>query len=1069
MSRHADAGPSGSRSEAEALCAALGAVVWIADPVTGALLSVNDGADALLGLPAADWQRPGFWASHLHPDDRDTTLAARREALDARRDHVLDYRMVAADGAVVWVREAAVFTEHDGAGVLRGVMIDVSRERRAERALRRLSQEFDEAQRLARVGTFAHDLGTATVSLSSRSHELLTDVGLAPLSFASLAARIHPDDAATMRRAIDDATAHGRDQVEVEGRVRRDDGRHVHLRAVAHVIRNDAGAPVRVFGTVQDVTEQRVAESASRAHVRLLETLDAVNVAIQGTTDPQALVGDVIAIVLERFGADRAFLARRDQNPVAWVIVDERTRPEWPGGGPGYVICDLDPVFSESLASGRALQYGLDDARGLSVAILQQYGVVAAYGAALSPAGHGPYVLGLHYCHEHAGWSANDERLLQEIGRRLIDALTVARAHHALKHSEDRLREAQRLTRLGYWERDFVRGTWDGSPETLEILGIAAEADGWADLAATEAAWRSRLHPDDVPHVRQAAERALAGLQTYDVEYRIVRPPAGEVRHVRSTGEVTRGADGRPMRWFGTLQDITERRQAEQAVLESHALLRAIVEGTTDAIYVKDLQGTFLMVNRAFAGLRDRTIDEIVGTRDAVDGQPGLSPDELAVLTSGEARAFEHAADVQGATRTLHAVTFPYHDASGAPVGLVGVWRDTTERKHLELELRQAQKMEAIGRLAGGVAHNFNNLLTVILGYAEVIGLGMPAGDPNHEAIEQVVKGAERAAAMTRQLLTFSRAQSVTPRVVHVGAALQELHALLRPLIPEDIDVTMHLDEELGAVRMDPGQFEQAMTNLVVNASDAMPDGGRLRIEAINTRIDPDDDSAALVADGDYVEVRVWDSGHGMDEVTRGRIFEPFFTTKPTGKGTGLGLSMVYGFVTQLGGHIEVTTTPGAGTLFRLVLPRTLDVPALAAIHHGASPTTGTETILLVEDEEAVRRVARLVLSSRGYRVLEARDGVHALAVLKEHGGEIDLLLTDLVMPRMNGQQLAERVAAEHPAVRVLLMSGYPDRVVPAGVATDPRFEFLSKPFQPSTLARRVRECLDRAAPNAEL
>ena len=439
------------------------------------------------------------------------------------------------------------------------------------------------------------------------------------------------------------------------------------------------------------------------------------------------------------------------------------------------------------------------------------------------------------------------------------------------------------------------------------------------------------------------------------------------------------------------------------------------------------------------------------------------------MLTSGEARAFEHAADVQGATRTLHAVTFPYHDAAGAPVGLVGVWRDTTERKHLELELRQAQKMEAIGRLAGGVAHNFNNLLTVILGYAEVIGLGMPAGDPNHEAIEQVVKGAERAAAMTRQLLTFSRAQSVTPRVVHVGAALQELHALLRPLIPEDIDVTMHLDEELGAVRMDPGQFEQAMTNLVVNASDAMPDGGRLRIEAINTRIDPDDDSAALVADGDYVEVRVWDSGHGMDEVTRGRIFEPFFTTKPTGKGTGLGLSMVYGFVTQLGGLIDVTTTPGAGTLFRLLLPRTLDVPALAAVHASASPATGTETILLVEDEEAVRRVARLVLTSRGYRVLEARDGVHALAVLKEHGGEVDLLLTDLVMPRMNGQQLAERVAAEHPAVRVLLMSGYPDRVVPAGVATDPRFEFLSKPFQPSTLARRVRECLDRAAPGADV
>jgi PAS domain S-box-containing protein len=1065
MSRHAEADPQGSRSEVDALCAALGAIVWDADPVSGAIQSVSDNADALLGLPRADWLRAAFWDEHLHPDDRASALVARRDALARRQDYALDYRMVARDGGIVWIREAGRFTPVAGQVRLRGLMLDVSRERRAERALRRLSQELDEAQRLARVGTFAHDLASRTLSLSARSRDLLEAVGADALSFDSLAARIHPDDAAAVRLALDEAAMTSRDLVEVEGRVRADDGRQVHLKAVAHVIRNDAGAAVRVFGTVQDVTEQRVAESASRAHLRFLETLDAVNVAIQATTDPDTLLGAVLDIVLAHFCADRAFLAVRRADPMTWVLVDERTRPDCPGAGPGHEICDLDPVFTESLASGRALQYGLDNARGLSMAMLRQYDVVAAYGAALTPAGHGPYVLGLHYCHLHPVWAHDEERLLQEIGRRLTDALTVARAHRALQHSEDRLREAQRLTRLGYWERDFVRGTLEASAETLDILGGAPDEPLSVDLAEGERRWRSCVHPDDLPQVRQAAERALAGMQPYDIEYRVVRPPTGEVRHVRSTGEMTRDGDGRPVRWFGTLQDVTDRRKAEQAALESHALMRAIVEGTTDAIYVKDLQGTYLMVNRAFADLRDATIDEIVGTRDIVDGQAGLGADEVAVLTSGEPRAFEQTVDVRGATRTLHAVTFPYHDASGAPIGLIGVWRDTTERKHLELELRQAQKMEAIGRLAGGVAHNFNNLLTVILGYAEVIGLGMPAGDPNHEAIEQVVKGAERAAAMTRQLLTFSRAQSVTPRVVQVGAALHELHTLLRPLIPEDIDVTMHLDDELGAALMDPGQFEQAMTNLVVNASDAMPDGGRLRIEAINTRIEPDDDSAALVADGDYVEVRVWDSGHGMDEATRARIFEPFFTTKPTGKGTGLGLSMVYGFVTQLGGHIDVTTTPGAGTLFRLLLPRSADAPVVAPAHATASPATGSETILLVEDEEAVRRVARLVLSSRGYRVLEARDGVHALAVLKEHGGEVDLLLTDLVMPRMNGQQLAERVASDHPDVRVLLMSGYPDRVVPAGVATDPRFEFLSKPFQPSTLARRVRECLDRTPP----
>lgn len=501
--------------------------------------------------------------------------------------------------------------------------------------------------------------------------------------------------------------------------------------------------------------------------------------------------------------------------------------------------------------------------------------------------------------------------------------------------------------------------------------------------------------------------------------------------------------------------------RAPAAPPEVHALLRAIVDGTPDAICVKDLQGRFLLVNRAFADLRDSTVDDVIGQRDSAAGRDGLSADEVAVLASGESHAAETTIEVRGAARTLHAITFPFHDASGTPAGLVGVLRDTTERRHVERQVQQAHKMEAIGRLAGAVAHNFNNLLTIILGYAEVLGDGAVTATEQREAVDEIVRGAERAAWMTRQLLAFSRAHNATPRVVDVGAALMDLQGLLRPVLARTIDLSVHAGDDPGTVVMDRGQFEQALTTLVVNASEAMPSGGRLRLEALRTRVDAEDVASAATP-GDYVEVRVWDSGHGMDAATRGRLFEPFFTTKPDGMGTGLGLSMVYGFVTQLGGHIDVTSAPGTGTLFRLLLPRSPE-PAPARRPRQVAPPQpgGSETVLLVEDEEAVRQVARLVLQSRGYRVLEARDGVHALEVARAAAGPIDLLLSDLVMPRMNGQQLAETLAEVHPAMRVLLMSGYPDRVAP-GVDADPRFEFLSKPFQPSVLARRVRECLDR-------
>ena len=1045
----------------EQLLSALSGVAWEADPVSGAFVYVSDYAERILGYPASDWQQPGFWAAHLHPDDREATVNARRAAMRARQDHELDYRMVGASGAVAWLRDIASITvDATGEVRMRGLIVDVTTQKRTERALRRATEELMRAQQLAQIRSFAYDLTTGQLDGD--------ESGAA--TFDEFLRHVHPADAAHLRSHMESTFASEASEFCAEFRYVPQAGSVRHLAAVGHVVRDADGRAVRVFGTTQDVTKQRADEAASREHVHFLESLDVVNRALHGATSLEQAMDDVLDAMLTVFDCDRAWIVRRTASATPeWRVAFERTRPAYPGAGPGHVFEPFaaGPLAATAEADG-PVALTADDP--VLVSLRPTYGVASRIATTVTPDGQPPYILGLHHCRRDHVWTKAEERLFQEIGRRLRDALHALLVHEALRRSESRLAEAQRLTQLGYWERDFERQRFHASDETVRILGAGPD-EITHDLEACEALWRARIHPDDRDAVSRAAARALASLDAYDVEYRIVVPQSGEVRFVRSTGEIRRDDAGRPVRWFGTLQDITERRRAELAAAESHALMRAIVEGTSDAIWVKALDGRYLMVNRAFADQRDATIDDLIGTRDHDDGASGLHDDEVAVLASGEARTFERVVHVNGAARAFLDVTFPYFDPAGTPIGLIGVSRETTDLKQLEQELRQAQKMEAIGRLAGGVAHNFNNLLTVILGYAEVLSLGMPAADPNQEPLGQIVKSAERAAAMTRQLLTFSRTQTVTPHVIDVGAALLDLHTLLRPLIAEDIEMSVHVDDGLGAVVMDGGQFEQAITNLVVNARDAMPNGGRLRIEALNATIDGHDAATALLQPGDYVEVRVWDSGHGMDPATRARIFEPFFTTKPTGKGTGLGLSMVYGFVTQLGGHIDVTSTLGAGTLFRLLLPKsTTPAPAVASPPTGATAAHGHETILLVEDEDAVRNVARLVLESRGYRVLEAANGVEGLEIARQHAGTIDLLLSDLVMPRMNGQQLAERLAAESPAVRVLLMSGYPDRVVPSGAATDPRFEFLSKPFQPSTLARRVRECLDRgraAAPSA--
>lgn len=404
-------------------------------------------------------------------------------------------------------------------------------------------------------------------------------------------------------------------------------------------------------------------------------------------------------------------------------------------------------------------------------------------------------------------------------------------------------------------------------------------------------------------------------------------------------------------------------------------------------------------------------------------------------------------------------------ERTGQPLKLIGTAHDITERREaeeaqsrLEAQLRQAQRLESIGRLAGGVAHDFNNLLTVIRGYCEFLLAELPAADPLREDVIQIQQASDRATTLTRQLLAFGRKQILAPTVLDLNALISQIRKMLERVIGEDITLTTTLQPDLWSVTADPGQLEQVLLNLVVNARDAMPTGGRLTIETHNRPAAPDTPEAEP-----SVLVIVADTGIGMDDHVRAQIFEPFFTTKGPGQGTGLGLATAYGIVTQSGGTISVESAPGKGATFTIALPASESQPRKGErSRHAGTALGGRETILLVEDDGQVRRLARLALQEKGYIVLEARDGPEALALAERHVGPIHLLLTDVVMPQLSGRALAEQLAVRLPRLKVLFTSGYTDDTVIRHGLLSADVTFLAKPFSPSTLAVKVREVLDR-------
>jgi len=660
--------------------------------------------------------------------------------------------------------------------------------------------------------------------------------------------------------------------------------------------------------------------------------------------------------------------------------------------------------------------------------------------------------------------------LLSLITAGALGAGAVARlANAALASAEERRRLAVESGRIGIWD-------WDLETDQVALSELASEIYGAdASYPGTLAWFADRIHPSDRQDFAEGVADFRRGISR-DLEYR-VRRPDGSVRRVVARGQVY--ADERGRRMAGVVRDVTEARDAEEKAAESRHFISKIADSLPAILYVHDVEtGRPAYVNAEVRAILGIEPSEIPASRPVIFADR-VHQDDAGVVKDRAARvlAAEDGAIVESTCRLRHAdgterwissrETVFQRGADGKPRLVLGIAHDVTKTQDLQRQVMQAQKMESIGRLAGGIAHDFNNLLTVIIGCTQLAqGPVPPASARRH--LESVLKAGQQAAELTRQLLAFSRQQVVTPKLVSLNEVLLESERIIRRLVGEDISVRTVPKPGVGVVRADKGHVVQVLMNLAANARDAMPRGGILTIATDEATLEAG--ARAGLAAGRYVALTVSDTGSGMSDEVKARIFEPFFTTKELGKGTGLGLATCYGVVSQAGGHIEIESGVGVGTTFRVLLPRAGDAAASdgapvkpAGAGPGAShPRRRSATILIVEDNPLVRETVLSVLDAQGFVVMQAADAGDALRLSEGYTGKIDVLISDIVMPGMDGCELSRDLARRRPDMRIILTSGYTDPGTLARMSDGPPCAFLPKPYPTSALLDKIHQVLPR-------
>ena len=1007
------------------------------------------------------------------------------------------------------------------------------------------------AQHIARMGDFTWDVETGQVTWSDGLFELLGYDRSEAIDYARVNAEIrHPDDLERVTQWLTDSIASGRTELPAhEYRVIRKDGETIHI-GTQGVIQREEGKSPRVFATVQDITERKLAEEALRTSEQRLRSFinnspdtiyiyDLVNRELiylnrdefcgysrEEVTGNHSVLSAVHPDDLESVRRQWESLRQAPGDEVDASEYRLQTKSgEWDWirdrrtiisrdaeGAPAEILVTLSVITERRHAEealreerNRAQRY-LDtagvillalDAEGVVTLINRKGSEVLGYDQAeivgkswfdnFLPAAQRDRVravfdgvmagdLESFERYENAVInSAGEERIIAWYNTMLRDdagnpvgifssgedITERKQAELALRESEERLRLAISAANQGLYDYNVQTGETRINDEYALMLGYEP-----GELEETNAAWIGRLHPDDRAPTTRAYQDYLSGkIPEYRVEYR-QRAKSGDWVWVLSVGKIAESdAGGEPLRMLGTHTNITERKRADA---ERERLILAI-EQVAEIVVITDIAGAIQYVNPAFERVTGYTSEEAVGQThgflESGKQDDAFYRDLWDTLGRGETwneRFVNRRKD--GTLYTVVAVISPVRDASGKTVNYVAVERDITEEIKLEEQLRQAQKMEAVGRLAGGVAHDFNNMLQAILGYT---GLALDQVDPAeqlHADLREVEKAARRSADLTRQLLAFARRQTVSPKVLDLNESVAGMLKMLRRLIGEDIDLAWLPGAGLWQVRIDPSQIDQILANLCVNARDAIAGVGEVSIETENVHLDRKycDEHVDSVP-GDYVQLTVSDTGRGMDRETLAHVFEPFFTTKGPGEGTGMGLSTVYGIVRQNRGSVTIYSEPGLGTTFKIYLPRHVDKAELLDSTVPASPDArGHETVLLVEDEESILILGRRMLEELGYRVLTAWTPGEAIALAEEHAGEIHLLMTDVVMPEMNGRDLARKLLSLYPDLKRLFMSGYTADVIAHRGVLDEGVHFLQKPFTMAGLAVRVRQALDQ-------
>lgn len=930
---------------------------------------------------------------------------------------------------------AVVYEPHareDGSLTSVVVITDVSERKQASEAAARLSERVTLAARAAGLGIWDWDLIENQISWDDQMFSLYGrkrgDFGGA---YEAWLAGIHPED----RARCDEESQQARDGLadyESEFRVIWPDGSLHYLKAIGEVFRDETGRPIRMLGVNFDVTEARLAQEAAQGSQAKLEAAlasmtDAVF--ISDTSGNFVHFNDAF-VTFHRFSARSECASHLSNYP------------------------DIIDVFLEN---GETLPL---DKWAVPRALRGETASNAEYCIRRKDSGEtwfGSY-----------SFSPIRDALGGIVGSVVVgrDITERKRAAQEALEREERFRQLAENIREVFWLNDILTG---------KILYVSPAYESiWGRTCDALHDWIDAVHEAERPRVRDAFDGQSAG-QTYDIEYRIVRPD-GTLRWIHDRGFPVFNEAGDIYRVAGVAEDITERRLAEHASQQQQMRLEGIVNSAMDGIITVDEGQSVILMNAAAERMFGCRAEDIVGTR-----VERFIPERYRAAHSGHVQAFGKtgvAARAMGRFGPISGLRangeeFPI-EASISQIEVDGhklftvTCRDVTERiraeeerRKLEAQLHQSQKMEAFGQLAGGVAHDFNNLLTIINGYSEWLLGTLPPEAESRIQLAEILKAGERAASLTHQLLTFSRQQLLEPKVLKLNAVVDEIESMLRRLIGEDIQLSTVLRPTASFVKVDPGQIEQVILNLAVNARDAMPQGGQLTIETSDIELDAAYTSVHTdISPGRFNLLAVSDTGVGMSREVRARIFEPFFTTKGLGRGTGLGLAVVHGIVKQSGGNVEVYSELGKGTTFKIYLPVVEGASADDAAPDASATEGGGETILLVEDEDSLREMTALALTGFGYVVLKASDGREAIQRMAEYGGRVDLLLTDVVMPEMSGRSLAETLGRVYPELKVLFISGYTDDAVMRHGVLQSEVAFLQKPFTLDGLARKVREVI---------